>query len=264
MRSIFWSCAAVIVCAQVAHAQLQVSSQFVGASTFGSPGSANNFFTDFAPDPIPDRTVTIAPPDLCQWCAIATAATSLSSDVIVATTRIIVAPGEGAPIAAGGGASIAITFSLAAPTLVHVRYTSVVSLAQLPDNTVIQSLTNIATGQEVTPSGTFDPISLPAGSYRLEIINNAGNSPAAAFDAFSRTITTTIQVAGAACDSIDFNQNGIFPEDQDIVDLFNVLAGGPCSAGNSCGDIDFNNNQVFPEDQDVIDYFTVLAGGQCP
>ncbi|HLP84138.1 MAG TPA: hypothetical protein VK157_07295 [Phycisphaerales bacterium] len=30
-----------------------------------------------------------------------------------------------------------------------------------------------------------------------------------------------------------------------------------------CDDIDFNNNTVFPEDQDVIDFFNVLAGGTC-
>ncbi len=30
-----------------------------------------------------------------------------------------------------------------------------------------------------------------------------------------------------------------------------------------CDDIDFNNNGVFPEEQDVIDFFTVLAGGNC-
>jgi hypothetical protein len=64
-----------------------------------------------------------------------------------------------------------------------------------------------------------------------------------------------------SCDSIDFNQNGVFPEDQDVVDFFDVLAGGTCGA---CADIDFNNNGVFPEDQDVIDFFNVLAGGGCP
>ncbi|MFY7896166.1 MAG: hypothetical protein ACOVP8_08030, partial [Phycisphaerales bacterium] len=67
----------------------------------------------------------------------------------------------------------------------------------------------------------------------------------------------------AGCDSIDFNNNQVFPEDQDVIDFFNVLAGAPCSAGNTCNDIDFNNNQVFPEDQDVIDFFIVLAGGAC-
>ena len=63
------------------------------------------------------------------------------------------------------------------------------------------------------------------------------------------------------CDDIDFNNNGVFPEDQDVVDFFDVLAGGSCPF---CADIDFNNNGVFPEDQDVIDFFNVLAGGACP
>ncbi|HLP85348.1 MAG TPA: hypothetical protein VK157_13445 [Phycisphaerales bacterium] len=62
------------------------------------------------------------------------------------------------------------------------------------------------------------------------------------------------------CDSIDFNNNTVFPEDQDVIDFFNVLAGQDCP---TCNDIDFNNNTVFPEDQDVIDFFTVLAGGTC-
>jgi hypothetical protein len=32
----------------------------------------------------------------------------------------------------------------------------------------------------------------------------------------------------ACCDPIDFNNNGVFPEDQDLVDFLNVLAGGEC------------------------------------
>ncbi len=70
-----------------------------------------------------------------------------------------------------------------------------------------------------------------------------------------------------ACDTIDFNNNGVFPEDQDVIDFFDVLAGGTpatCDVVLGCQDIDFNNNGVFPEDQDVIDFFNVLAGGQCP
>ncbi len=62
------------------------------------------------------------------------------------------------------------------------------------------------------------------------------------------------------CDDIDFNNNGVFPEDQDVADFLQVLAGASCPA---CNDIDFNNNGVFPEDQDVIDFFNVLAGGTC-
>ncbi|HLP85164.1 MAG TPA: hypothetical protein VK157_12515 [Phycisphaerales bacterium] len=64
----------------------------------------------------------------------------------------------------------------------------------------------------------------------------------------------------ARCDSIDFNANSVYPEDQDVIDFFHVLAGGTCP---TCNDIDFNNNGVFPEDQDVIDFFNVLAGGAC-
>ncbi len=68
------------------------------------------------------------------------------------------------------------------------------------------------------------------------------------------------------CDDIDFNNNGVFPEDQDVVDFFDVLAGGnppTCDPIQGCNDIDFNNNDVFPEDQDVVDFFNVLAGGAC-
>ncbi len=72
--------------------------------------------------------------------------------------------------------------------------------------------------------------------------------------------TVTITVSATCCDSIDFNNNGVFPEDQDITDFFDTLAGGTCP---TCNDIDFNNNQVFPEDADVIDFFNVLAGGTC-
>lgn len=68
---------------------------------------------------------------------------------------------------------------------------------------------------------------------------------------------------GNGCDSIDFNRNQVFPEDQDVIDFFNVLAGGPCPYPDPC-DIDINNNDVYPEDQDVIDFFNLLAGGTCP
>ncbi|HLP84087.1 MAG TPA: SUMF1/EgtB/PvdO family nonheme iron enzyme [Phycisphaerales bacterium] len=71
----------------------------------------------------------------------------------------------------------------------------------------------------------------------------------------------------AVCDDIDVNNNTVFPEDQDVIDFFDVLAGGSpatCDPVQGCNDIDFNNNGVFPEDQDVIDFFNVLAGGSCP
>jgi hypothetical protein len=39
---------------------------------------------------------------------------------------------------------------------------------------------------------------------------------------------------------------------------FGMFTPRPC-----CNAIDFNNNGAFPEDQDVIDFFNVLAGGSC-
>jgi hypothetical protein len=73
--------------------------------------------------------------------------------------------------------------------------------------------------------------------------------------------TTTDPCVATGCDDIDFNNNDVFPEDADVIDFFNVLAGAECP---ECNDIDFNNNGVFPEDADVIDFFNVLAGGECP
>ncbi len=74
-------------------------------------------------------------------------------------------------------------------------------------------------------------------------------------------------ISQPACDDIDFNNNGVFPEDQDISDFLEVLAGGApatCDPIAGCGDIDFNNNDVFPEDADIVDFFNVVAGGDCP
>lgn len=68
---------------------------------------------------------------------------------------------------------------------------------------------------------------------------------------------------GAPCDSIDFNRDGLFPDDLDLIDFLSVLAGGPCSTGDLCGGIDFNNDDIFPSDEDLVAYLRVLAGGPC-
>jgi hypothetical protein len=64
------------------------------------------------------------------------------------------------------------------------------------------------------------------------------------------------------CGSIDFNNDGLFPDDSDLVDLLNVLAGGDCST-NNCGSIDFNSDGLFPDDNDLVAFLRVLAGGDC-
>jgi hypothetical protein len=46
------------------------------------------------------------------------------------------------------------------------------------------------------------------------------------------------------CDPIDFNNDGLFPTDEDVVDFL-------------------NNDDLFPSDEDLIAFLRVLAGGSC-
>ncbi|HLP82781.1 MAG TPA: hypothetical protein VK157_00390, partial [Phycisphaerales bacterium] len=63
--------------------------------------------------------------------------------------------------------------------------------------------------------------------------------------------------AGTAIAGWNANPTGTGP--------YRIALTGACFPGAAgCDDIDFNNNSVFPEDQDVIDFFNVLAGGTCP
>ena len=120
---------------------------------------------------------------------------------------------------------------------------------------------------------------LPAGTYYV-IVAFFGANTLATNDRFhvrpdtpnsnlnlQMALTTglaTGDCSAQGCQDIDFNNNGVFPEDQDVIDFFDVLAGGTpatCDPVAGCNSIDFNNNGVFPEDQDVIDFFDVLAGG---
>jgi hypothetical protein len=66
----------------------------------------------------------------------------------------------------------------------------------------------------------------------------------------------------AQCDCIDFNGDGVFPDNQDIIDFLDVFSGGVCPTG-ACGDIDFNNDLIFPDNQDVISLLRVFSGGPC-
>jgi len=66
----------------------------------------------------------------------------------------------------------------------------------------------------------------------------------------------------AGCDSIDFNNDGLFPDNQDLEDFLGVFGGGPCSTGD-CADIDFNNDGLFPDNADLEAFFSVFGGGPC-
>ncbi|MFO0830616.1 MAG: hypothetical protein U0637_02110 [Phycisphaerales bacterium] len=68
---------------------------------------------------------------------------------------------------------------------------------------------------------------------------------------------------GPACDSIDFNNDGLFPDTSDIDDFLSVFSGGSCSNDPSCGDIDFNNDGLFPDTLDIDSLLSVFSGGAC-
>ncbi len=85
-------------------------------------------------------------------------------------------------------------------------------------------------------------------------------------DTSGRSTNGTVRVEVVrlpACDTIDFNADGLFPDDTDLLDFLSVLAGGICSPGNTCNDIDFNNDGLFPDDEDLIAFLRVLAGASC-
>jgi hypothetical protein len=115
----------------------------------------------------------------------------------------------------------------------------------------------------VMAAGAYEQRLYVIPSLNLVAIRNGPQSAAGQFDDSEFLNLLLPLSAPSECDSIDFNRNGVFPEDQDVTDFLHVLAGGTCPQA-ACNDIDFNNNGVFPEDQDVIDFFEVLAGGDCP
>jgi hypothetical protein len=74
----------------------------------------------------------------------------------------------------------------------------------------------------------------------------------------------TLTVTPAGCDSIDFNNDGLFPDTADIDDFLSVFSGGPCSNDPLCNDIDFNNDGLFPDTTDIDNLLSKFSGGPCP
>jgi len=129
------------------------------------------------------------------------------------------------------------------------------------------------------PTGVIGALTLVGGNNgedgRPQTFNNRGQLAFAAGIKFSQNgttetydaiLVTSANPAPATCGDIDFNNNGVFPEDEDVIDFFAVLAGSTpatCDPVLGCDDIDINNNGVFPEDADVTCFFSLLAGGNC-
>jgi hypothetical protein len=103
-----------------------------------------------------------------------------------------------------------------------------------------------------------DVVGTHAATYRVYLGDAQGN-PLVAYGDDSVVLEW---IAQPPCDDIDFNGDGVFPDNQDVIDFLEVFAGAPCATG-TCKDIDFNNDGVFPDITDVVRFFEVFAGGAC-
>jgi hypothetical protein len=59
---------------------------------------------------------------------------------------------------------------------------------------------------------------------------------------------------------IDFNNDGLFPDTQDIDDFLAAFAGAPC---DPCSSIDINGDGLFPDTADIDVFLCLFAGGVC-
>ena len=125
----------------------------------------------------------------------------------------------------------------------------------------------LADGQ--TPSGSvIDGASAPtlvidnitqqdAGTYDCRVTDGCGEVR------YCSGAALTVYPCDNVCDSIDFNGDGLYPDNLDIEDFLTVFGGGPCSNDPNCGDIDFNNDGLFPDNTDLQAFFSVFGGGGC-
>jgi len=110
------------------------------------------------------------------------------------------------------------------------------------------------------------PFTEPICSGNL-LLNVALASVGFAVDA-DASIVASGDAVPTGCDSIDFNRDGLYPDNFDLVDFLSVFAGGNCT-GQPTGappcnaDIDFNNDGLFPDNEDIFSFFRVFGGGDC-
>jgi hypothetical protein len=107
------------------------------------------------------------------------------------------------------------------------------------------------------PASNFGWALLPLGNNGWDIRSSESTQPP--------QLRVYYTVVPTGCDSIDFNRDGLFPDDADLVDFLSVLAGSACSTDPTpgCADIDFNNDGLFPDDSDLIAFLRVLSGNTC-
>jgi hypothetical protein len=128
-------------------------------------------------------------------------------------------------------------------------------------------LGNVFAGEVSVQGGAPDPINnieqvlIPApavGRWRITV--NAAAVTSDAKQGYALVISGG--VAPGACNDLDFNNDGLYPDVQDIEDFIVVFGGGECSTGN-CDPTDFNNDGLFPDQEDLTRFLAVFGGGEC-
>jgi hypothetical protein len=127
----------------------------------------------------------------------------------------------------------------------------------------------------LTDGVVIDPeTNTPVFTASVTITNSVGTSQAVSGGRREIQVTVTSPCMGpltsntavldiSNCNCTDFNNDGLFPDTQDIDDFLNVFAGGPCSNDPDCDDIDFNNDGLFPDTQDIDSFLSIFSGGDC-
>jgi hypothetical protein len=91
----------------------------------------------------------------------------------------------------------------------------------------------LASGTSNITAGTlalWNTAALPPCAYALRLVVTDRASVGCSGTLQSTEFIRTVSVAqGGQCDDIDFNNDGLFPDDSDLISFLSVLAGGACS-----------------------------------
>jgi hypothetical protein len=166
-----------------------------------------------------------------------------------------------------GEAQLDVTFEITQPTTFTLfslprpstlpRDEFEIEFINLTTTTTIVDIDETQPAQFVNVSGVLTP-----GVYSLHYeVEFSSNGPGQ-----SVSYLIEMRVGTGACDHVDFNHDGMYPDIRDIEDFLSVFAGSPCAPPSPpvCNDdTDFNNDGLSPDQLDVEALLRVFAGGAC-
>ncbi len=244
------------------HADIVVTRQACSIIASGSDGTLQQF----GPEDTPwsSQISSGSSPDADSGHAVLS--TEWDESHIRLSTLSEIHRGTGARVLTQAFVQVDIEFDLINPATIEARYDVIDGISAPPPpfvftTTRIVDLTNIV---ELHTTPGIYTYSLPPGPYRLEVQNMLGNfENDLGFADSARSIIGTVRIL-PPCD-IDFNNDDLFPDTQDIADLLSVFAGASCPTPPpaDCDSVDFNHDGLFPDTQDIADFLAAFAGGAC-